>query len=216
MAEEHLEVHASHASVCRQAAALLRNLAGNDSVKTSLCTVKTLGLLLSAVTQHMYDAALAEHVVATLAAMALRVPANCERILAMGGGRAITGCMRRFPNVVPLQRQCCLAVRNLVGRSPELREKMLEDGMETLLRRAGGMSGSVDAAFAALRDLGLEVEMITVDPVTGQVRKGVEMFGEAKSSFRAVYDDEGPEQDRAREQRIAEVAKTPKELGYKF
>lgn len=213
-----MATHKSHGALCRQAAALLRNLAGNDSVKTSLCTVPTLGLLLDAMSAggpHAKDASMAEHVIATFAAMALRVPTNCERILGCGGARAITGALRRFPDVVPLQRQCCLCVRNLVGRSPELREKLLEDDMEGLLRRAGGISGSVDAAFAALRDLGLEVEMVTVDSVTGEVRKGVEMFGEVQSGFRAVYDDD-PEQDRQREERIAAAAKTPKELGYNF
>jgi len=218
MAERHLETHAGHGTLCRQATALLRNLAGNDSVKTSLCSVKTLGLLLACVgpnSPHAKDAALAEHVVATFAAMALRVPSNCDRILACGGGRAVTTAMRRFPKVVPLQRNCCLAVRNLVGRSPQLREKLLEDGMEELLRLAGSQSGSVDAAFAALRDLGLEAEMVTVDPVTGEVRKGVEMFGEVQTGFRPVYDDD-PAQDAAREARIAAAAKTPKELGYKM
>jgi hypothetical protein len=34
---------------------------------------------------------------------------------------------------------------------------LLEDDMELLLRFAGTQPGSVDAAYAALRDLGLEV-----------------------------------------------------------
>jgi hypothetical protein len=54
-----------------------------------------------------------EHVVATFAAMALRVPSNCDRILACGGGKAITHALRRFPDgPVSLQRQCCLAVND--------------------------------------------------------------------------------------------------------
>lgn len=42
MAEGYLKTHQSFNGVCKQAAALLRNLAGNDSVKTSLCSVETL------------------------------------------------------------------------------------------------------------------------------------------------------------------------------
>jgi len=52
-----------------------------------------------------------EHVIATFGAMALRVPSNCDRILACGGGKTITQALRRFPEgPVSLQRQCCLAV----------------------------------------------------------------------------------------------------------
>lgn len=50
-------------------------------------------------------------------------------------------------------------VRNLVGRCPHLTEALLEDGLEPLLRHAGTLPGSVDAAYAALRDLGQEVEV---------------------------------------------------------
>jgi hypothetical protein len=215
MAEGHLKTHQTSNSVVRQSAALLRNLAGNDSVKTSLCSVETLELLMAAVTTHPTDAQLAEHVIATFAAMALRVPANCDLILSMGGGRLISGSMRRFPTIIALQRQSCLAVRNLVGRSPHLKEPLLEDDMEGLLRKAGTQSGSIDAAFAALRDLGLEVEMVTIDPITGEVRKGVQQFGEVKSSFRAVYDND-PESDNARTLAMAAAAQSPAELGYKM
>lgn len=188
----------------------------------------------------MEDAQLAEHVIATFAAMALRVPSNCERILGMGGGRLISGSMRRFSTVVPLQRQSCLAVRNLVGRCPHLKvntilisfldklytcmylnlllceqEPLLEDDMEGLLRHAGTLPGSIDAAFAALRDLGLEVSMITIDPDTGEIRQGVQQFGEVKSAFRAVYDD-APGMDDSRNAAMNAAAKSPAELGYKM
>mmetsp|Transcript_28245 Transcript_28245/g.33481 ORF Transcript_28245/g.33481 Transcript_28245/m.33481 type:complete len:410 (-) Transcript_28245:222-1451(-) len=215
MAEGHLKTHQASASVVRQSAALLRNLAGNDSVKTSLCSVETLELLLTAVATHPTDAQLAEHVIATFAAMALRVPTNCDRILAMGGGKLLSGSMRRFPNIIALQRQSCLAVRNLVGRSPHLKEPLLEDDMEGLLRYAGTQSGSIDAAFAALRDLGCEVEMVTVDPITGEVRKGVQQFGEVKSNFKPVYDND-PDADSARSLAMAAAAQSPAQLGYKM
>lgn len=51
-------MHAHDASVCKQAAALLRNLAGNDAVKTSLCTVEMVQLLLGAVKTHVKDPAM--------------------------------------------------------------------------------------------------------------------------------------------------------------
>jgi hypothetical protein len=214
MAEAQLAAHgATDAGVARSAAALLRNLAGNDQVKTSICSGDGLQLLLTSVGNHPTDGGLAEHVLATLAAMALRVPANCERVMASGGQKVMTGAMRRFPNAVALQRQGCLAVRNLVGRCPHLKEALLEDDMEGLLRHAGKWPGAVDAAFAALRDLGLEVEMLTIDSATGEVRKGVEMFGETKSNFRPVFDDD-PSADAARDRAMADAAKSPAALGF--
>ena len=193
----------------------------------------------------------------------------------------------------PLETQ----VRNLVGRAPHLTEALLENGMEALLRHAGTLPGSIDAAFAALvgycslqhyarapnskrtheepggggarlhahqhclssvvsfsarllcvdpdnnlclilptccnnkntsftttsttprnppqRDLGLEVTMLSIDPDTGEVRRGVAQFGEVKSAFRAVYDDD-PALDAARDAAMAAAAKSPAALGYKM
>ena len=51
-------MQAHDASVCKQAAALLRNLAGTDAVKTSLCTVDMVQLLLGAVKAHVTDPAM--------------------------------------------------------------------------------------------------------------------------------------------------------------
>merc|ERR1719231_1185198 len=109
--------------------------------------------------------------------MALRRPTNCERIVALGGIRTITLCMRRFPKHAPLQRMSCLCVRNLVGRCPELVEP---------LRAAGKVPGSVDAAYAALRDLKLDATMVTMNAETGEIQVGVEEFGKRKSAFNPV------------------------------
>jgi hypothetical protein len=57
--------------------------------------------------------------------------------------------------------------------------------------------------------------MLSIDPDTGLVRKGVAQFGEVKSAFKAIYDD-GPDQDASREALIAANAKSPKELGYRM
>ena len=122
--------------------------------------------------------------------------------------RAITLSMRRFPKMTPVQRQGCLAVRNIVGRCPELRESLLEESMEELLRKAGTLPGSVDAAYGALRDLRLECEIITMNE-KGEVQVGVEQFGQVKSAFRAVYD----ENDNI-EQAVQAAAASPAALGF--
>lgn len=54
--------------------------------------------------------------------------------------------------------QCCLLLRNMVVRTPELRPSFLEKGAEDLLRaiKARHPSKCKDVGYAALRDLGLD------------------------------------------------------------
>jgi hypothetical protein len=57
-----------------------------------------------------------------------------------------------------VQRQACMAVRNMVVRNPELRPGFLAAGAEPLLRGVKGVfpGACKDVASAALRDLGLD------------------------------------------------------------
>lgn len=57
-----------------------------------------------------------------------------------------------------VQRQACMALRNMVVRNPELRPGFLSAGCEGLLRSVKGLypSACKDVASAALRDLGLD------------------------------------------------------------
>jgi hypothetical protein len=57
-----------------------------------------------------------------------------------------------------VQRQACMAVRNMVVRNPELRPGFLAAGCEGLLRAVKGLHPGAckDVASAALRDLGLD------------------------------------------------------------
>jgi hypothetical protein len=127
----------------------------------------------------------------------------------------IVSAMTKFPNNVLVQRQGALAVRNIVSRlvanSSEMqttgsgdtssivtnntdtinvRDEFLDVGAEVVLRQITGRhQGSVDEAFAALRDLGCEVSMVKFDAETQTMTRKTQMFGEVKSNFRAVYDD---------------------------
>lgn len=47
---------------------------------------------------------------------------------------------------------------------------------------------SVDEAYAALRDLKVEVKRLVVDPTTGKVKDAVDQFGQTKSNFRPVFE----------------------------
>ena len=212
---------------------LLRNLCGNDEVKTNLClgsadgrTPTALPSLLRAMSSHPSSSAVQEHGCGALAAMALRRPANARAILAEEGPRRILDGMRRHPDSPAVQRQGALAVRNVASRllrdsaaageennrprpdggggdgdddeGTAVRDAFLCLGAEDVLRNvAGRHQGSVDEAYAALRDLGAKVSLVrfTADDLSNGGGGGSSsgrpmMFGERHNgSFRPVYDE---------------------------
>ncbi|KAL7541178.1 hypothetical protein ACHAXR_011633 [Thalassiosira sp. AJA248-18] len=235
---------------------LLRNLCGNDEIKTNLClgssttTTTTadqrgsknsftsssiLPHLLRAMQSFPSTTLIQEHACGTLAAMALRRPANARAILDAEGPRLVLLAMKRHPENVNVQRQGALAVRNIVSRLlrdlPEggttasssasnnndatavngnnnddndertfIRDVFLELGAEDTLRNiAGRHQGSVDEAYAALRDLGCTVSLVKFNAddlqQSQQHQQGLGggrtmMFGEKhNSNFRPVYEE---------------------------
>lgn len=60
--------------------------------------------------------------------------------------------------LLQVQRQCCMALRNMSVRNPENRPAILEKGAEGLLRQAKTKHPKTcgDVGAAALRDLGLD------------------------------------------------------------
>ncbi|KAL3770119.1 hypothetical protein ACHAW5_009660 [Stephanodiscus triporus] len=179
---------------------LLRNLCGNDEIKTNLCLGSTtttndrpsksaapsvLPHVIGAMQTFPSAALVQEHACGTFAAMALRRPANARAILDADGPRFVIAAMKRHDGNVNVQRQGALAIRNIVSRLlrdlPEvdtretsaidaaeaggtgderrssIRDAFLELGAEDVLRNvAGRHQGSVDEAYAALRDLGCQ------------------------------------------------------------
>jgi len=145
----------------------------------------------------------------TIAAMALRKPANAIRIIQENSPKVMIAAMAKFPNNVLIQRQGALAIRNIVSRlvantasmettgtgdtneivtgqneSINVRDTFLDLGAEVILRQITGRhQGSVDEAYAALRDLGLEVSMVKYDAETQTMTRKTQMFGEVKSNF---------------------------------
>jgi len=167
---------------------LLRNLCANDEIKSTLCR-QSLASILQAMELHSSNAVVQEHGCGILGAMALRQPHNAAMIChATNGGEPIIKAMKAFPNKVPLQRQACLALRNIASRSsPEDKKMMLDAGCEFVLREiAGRHQDSIDEAYAALRDLGCAAVKYTVDE-TGKAQ-GTQLFGTVKSNFRPVYE----------------------------
>ncbi len=167
---------------------LLRNLCANDEIKSTLCR-QSLASILQAMDLHSSSPTVQEHGCGILAAMALRQPHNATIICsATNGAEAIVKAMKAFPNNVPLQRQGCLALRNIASRSsPEEKQMLLDAGTEFVLRGiAGRHQDSLDEAYAALRDLGCAAVKYTVDE-NGNAQ-GTQLFGTVQSNFRPVYD----------------------------
>lgn len=172
---------------------LMRNLCADDKRKDRLVADGTLELLINVMNQHegyAADASLIEHALACLAAMSLRSPGNSQRIVDSGMAvDIIVKNMRRHKDRAALQRQGCLLIRNIAGRCPELRPMLMDAGIEDILRAAGRHMDVVDEAYAALRDLGVEVQYVKVNAESGKIEAAYEQFGaKSKLQFNPVYD----------------------------
>lgn len=193
------EIAATPTSSCDPAAlptavlGLLRNVAANDDIKTTLC--RRPGFVANVVVQNMQTfpavPLLQEHACGLAAAMALRKPQNAVILVQEAHIHVeIVAAMRRHPETIALQRQAALAIRNLVSRAtPELKTLVLEGAPteETLRHVAGKLLGCQDEVYAALRDLGLPVSSVHVQhhqDGTVTVHQGREMFGERNPNFR--------------------------------
>ncbi|CAB9511968.1 armadillo repeat containing 6 [Seminavis robusta] len=189
---------------------LYRNLSANDELKTTLCrspqqsivgpliatlqsltepttTTTTSTRTVSAGTKATLTK-LQEHVCATLGSMALRQPQNAQKIVEEYQGHlVILKAMQQSQHSPLVQRQGCLAIRNLASRASDTtRQALLDAGAEPVLRQAATL-GAVDEAYAALRDLGCHAVLLQSNPETGELERQP-MFGEKPLQFRPVYD----------------------------
>jgi hypothetical protein len=212
---------------------LLRNLCGNDEIKTNLClgssatsdrssksaTSSVLPHVIRAMQVFPSTALVQEHACGTLAAMALRRAANARAIFNADGPRLVITAMKRHDGNVNVQRQGALAIRNIVSRllrdlggsddarenstidyaeaggigddmRSSIRDAFFELGAEDVLRNiAGRHQGSVDEAYAALRDLGCRVSLVKFNADDAGFSRTM-MFGEKNNmSFRPVYEE---------------------------
>ena len=178
-------------SLVRYCLGLMRNLCADDVRKDKLVADGSMRLCVAAMSQeaNVADWTLMEHGAACLAAMSLRSPSNSYKIAETGAIDILVKGMRRYPQHGAFQRQCALCIRNIAARCPDLRSNMLDTGAENVLRAAGRLQEAVDEAYAALRDLGCEVHKVKIG-ADGTVEAAYEQFGEKKSSFKAVWDDD--------------------------
>ncbi len=178
----------------RNCLGLMRNLCADDLRKDKLVDDGSMRLTVAAMSkeENFVDGTLMEHGAACLAAMSLRSPTNSYRIAETGAIDILVKGMRRHPSHGAYQRQCSLCIRNISARCTDLRQNILDTGAEEVLRSAGRIQEAVDEAYAALRDLGCEVHKVKIS-ADGKVEAAYEQFGEKKSAFKAVWDDDPSE-----------------------
>jgi armadillo repeat-containing protein 6 len=142
---------------------LLKTLAHADDNKKLFAdpAVGATAVVLEVLAAHCGAPKVLEHALAAVAVVCLRHPDNCARLAAAGVFPLVAqvsrawmcmcvvwrvkmagscgGCvqaMRMHPDAIGVQRQACLAIRNLVCRNPDLRPLALGEDLETLLRTA--------------------------------------------------------------------------------
>lgn len=176
----------------RSVLGLTRNLCADDIRKDKLAVDGTLDLIIRALHTEKYnnDFPLVEHGIACVAAMSLRSPSNSTRIVQSGAMPVLIKCMGKHTEKAGLQRQAALAFRNIAARCPEFRESLLDAGAESALRAAGRLREVVDEAYAALRDLGCDVQFVRVNE-DGSVEAAFDQFGSgaSKPKFNPVFEE---------------------------
>lgn len=206
----------------RAVVGLIRNLCADDNLKNTLVSDNILPLLVYYMNREEYqsDYNIMEHILATLAAIALRYPNNATSIVNSGAIDEIVSIMRRFYNRPVILRQACLTIRNIASRSPELRKKILDYGIETLLREAGKYQDCVDEAYAALRDLECNVQYVKIKPINDNqsndnistnstiIETAYEQFGITKPKFNPVFEESYDIMNRIEDKATAPFAST--------
>mmetsp|Transcript_25869 Transcript_25869/g.48557 ORF Transcript_25869/g.48557 Transcript_25869/m.48557 type:complete len:326 (+) Transcript_25869:709-1686(+) len=180
----------SPVELVRSVTGLMRNLCADDDRKHRLVGDGTLALLISCMASVSLsaDSLFMEHALACCAAMTLRSPTNSSMLVNSGAIEHIVAGMRRHADKPALQRQACLAFRNIAARCPHLHNRLLDAGAEEVLRIAGRMQESVDEAYGALRDLNVDVQFVRVDD-SGMASMAFEQFGRSQPKFNPVFDE---------------------------
>lgn len=160
LVQEIMVAHEQNLSVVKRCITVYRNVAAADELKEFILRSGGVDRVLVSMRVHESDTSLQQHACATLAAIALRSPENSVKIVDLGAARHIAHAMSLHRENVALLRQASLAIRNMVARAVDLRARILEErDIEQLLREAQKFRGCGDEAYAALRDLGCEIQL---------------------------------------------------------
>ncbi|TMS09617.1 Armadillo repeat-containing protein 6 [Larimichthys crocea] len=112
----------------RQVLSAIRAIAGNDDVKDMVVNAGGVQLIVIAMNRHMSNPAVCEQGCACLSVLALRKPNNCKVIMENGGALAAIQSMKTHSDVVNVQKQACMLMRNLVSRMQNYSQPILEMG----------------------------------------------------------------------------------------
>ena len=115
--------HMTDAGVAKQACFFLASISGNDNCKGSIVAGHGHVAIIQAMLLHPNNGAMQTDAVSALGNMCLRMPTNCEAIAEAGGLPVIATAFATHISYPRMQSKAPLAVRNLVGRNPELDRK---------------------------------------------------------------------------------------------
>lgn len=146
--------------IIRESLKLLKALAGNDSVKTSIIKVGAAPIIESALNRHKADETIAKNALACISTLALRFKDNAMALFETGIAETIIETMKIHEKSKMVQRNGAWAIRNMVSRSREQCEAWMNLGVEDVLEMARKNHPSIDQdCRAALRDLGTKVHL---------------------------------------------------------
>lgn len=201
------EKHPDHLELSRNSCRFLAAIAGNDDCKVLIVQKGGHLVVLRGMQAHMADVGVAERSCALISILCMRQPANCTAIAEAGAVAVIVLGMRTHSTHVGYQSQACLALRNMVSRNKELKDKVLDEGVEPLLRHLMAVGPPLtDKAKAALRDLGCDVQLAELwkgmpgeermlDQGNGELRGDIAAFNKAQNEYQQSCEDDGFEAD---------------------
>jgi hypothetical protein len=136
----------------------LRQLSGSDGVKKMMAENEGIQQVLAVMANHGDDDSVLEPALALLASLMLRLPDIATQASECGAIEGIARVMADRPGSHAVQRQACMAVRNLGARNPEIRPLLIDKGLEDFVRQAKSMHPVQcgDVGAAALRDMGCD------------------------------------------------------------
>jgi len=119
-------------------------------------TGSTLGMILHCFSTFSEAPTVLEQAAAAISNLCLRLTDNATRAAAGGAIPLLATAMRKHPHQPGLARAGCLAIRNLVVKSPERIALAFDEGFEALVQEAYKRHPFArDVAYAALRDMGV-------------------------------------------------------------
>ena len=160
------------------------------------------------------DYFLIEHLFGCFAQFTLRAPKNTLVLLHPDHYPSfltlLIAYMQKYSTQDSLHRQICLMLHNMINRCPEYKQIFLDYHLEEYLQTISGQLPTVkDESYMLLRDLGINIQYMKVDEITGKLVPVYESFGQqSNKNFRPVYDETDHLQNRMVEESRAPFAAT--------